>query len=98
MVTLTTELQVDPVVLEPLGVQPAAEPDRAEQLHGGGLEHPRPLPRLAVRAAAVLHDDRVHARQGEEVRQEQAGRPGADDPDLSTLPDGHGGFHPLRTL
>ncbi len=49
VVALPRELQVDPVVLDPLGVQPLADPGRAEQLDGAGLEHAGPLPGLAVR-------------------------------------------------
>jgi hypothetical protein len=70
-------------VFEALGVHPLAEADGAEQLDRAGLEQSGPLPRLAVSPAAVLHHDRVDAAQGEQVGEQQAGRAGADDPDLS---------------
>jgi len=76
------ELQVDPAVLQALGVEPLAQAGRAEQLDGARLEQPRPLPRLAVGAAAGLHDDRLDAAQGKQVGQQEAGRAGADDADL----------------
>jgi hypothetical protein len=48
MVTLTRKLQVDSVVLDPVGVHPLAKPDRAEELNRPGLKHAGPLPGLAV--------------------------------------------------
>jgi hypothetical protein len=61
VVPLPVELQVDPVVLEPFGLQPVAEADRAEHLRGSGFEQPGALARLAVSPAAVLDHDRVDA-------------------------------------
>jgi len=84
VVPLTLELQVDPAVLEALGVHPGAETDRAEQFDRAGLEQPGPLPRLTVGPAAILHHDRVDAAQGEQVGQQQAGGAGSDDADLGT--------------
>jgi len=83
VVPLALELQVDPAVFEALGVQPLAEADGAEQLDRAGLEQAGPLPRLAVGPAAVLHHDGVDATQRQQVREQQAGRAGADDADLS---------------
>ena len=83
MVPLALELQVDPAVFEAFGVHPLAQADRAEQLHRTGLEQAGPLPRLAVGPAAVLHHDGLDAAQGQQVGEQQAGRPGPDDPDLS---------------
>ncbi len=91
MVPFAGELQVDAVVLEPFRVEPPPEPDGAQQLDRGGLEHPGPLPGLAIRPAASLDHDGVDATEGEQVRQKQAGRPGADDADLSTVLNGHAG-------
>ena len=82
MMPLPLELQVDPAVLEPLGVQPVAEADRAQQPHGTGLEQPGSLPRLAVGPAAVLDHHRLDAAQGQQMRKQQAGRAGSDDADL----------------
>ena len=87
MVPLPVELQVDPAVLETLGVHPLAEADRAQQLDGARLEQSGPLPGLAVVPAAVLHHDRVDAAQGQQVGQQQAGRAGPDDADLGARAD-----------
>ena len=43
-----------------------------------------------ARLRALDHDG-VDAAEGEQVRQEQAGRTGADDADLSTVLNGHAG-------
>ena len=85
------ELHVDAVMLKALGVQPAAEPGLAEQFDRGRFQHAGPLPRLAVRPAAVLHAHRVDAAEGKQVREKQAGRPGAHDPDLGALVHCHPG-------
>jgi hypothetical protein len=84
MVPLTFELQVDPAVFEAFGVHPGSEADGAEQLHGAGLEQPRPLPCLAVGPAPVLDHDRVDAAQGQQVRKQQPRWPGPDDAYLGT--------------
>ena len=89
MVPLPRELQVDPAVLETLGVHPLPQADRAEQLDRAGLQQPGALPGLAVGPAAVLYHDRVDAAQGQQVRQQQAGRPGPDDADLRARASAH---------
>jgi hypothetical protein len=43
---------------------------------------------LDVVAAAVLDDDRPDALEVEQMREEEARGPGADDPDLRTLDHG----------
>ena len=83
VVPLALELQVDPAVLEALGVHPAGQADRAEQVDGAGLEQPGPLPRLAVGPAAVLHHDRVDAARAPADGKEQAGDRAA--PTMPTL-------------
>ena len=55
MLPLPGELEVDAAVLQALPVQPAGQAGLAEQGHAAVLEQPGPLPRLAVAAAAVLH-------------------------------------------
>ena len=79
----TLELQVDSAVFEALGVHPVAQADRAEQFYRARLKQAGPLARLAVGPAAVLDHDGVDAAQGQQVREEQAGRAGPDDSDLS---------------
>jgi hypothetical protein len=83
MVPPALELQVDPAVLEALGVHPLAEADRAEQLDRARLEQAGPLPRLAVGPAAVLYHDGVDAAQAQQVREQQACWSSPDDGDLS---------------
>ena len=73
MVPLPAELEVDPAVLQALGVQPGAGPGRAQQVGAALLQHPGPLPGLAVGPAAQLDDHRVDAAQRQQVRQQQAG-------------------------
>jgi hypothetical protein len=84
VVPLPLELEVDPAVLEALGVHPGAQADRAEQLDRAGLEQPGPLPGLAVGPAAVLHHDRVDPAQRQQVGEQQARRAGPDDRDLGS--------------
>jgi hypothetical protein len=79
VVALAGELQVDAGVLEPLGVEPGAEPDPAQEADDVVLEHPCPLPLLDVEPAPVFEDDGVDTGLGEEVAEHEAGRPGADD-------------------
>ncbi len=81
-VALAVEAQLDPVVDEPLAVQPVAQAGVGQQLDRALLEHPGAHPLLHVLAAARLEHDRPDPLEVEEVRQEQAGRPGPDDSDL----------------
>jgi hypothetical protein len=83
VVPLTVELQVDPAVFEALGIHPLAQAYAAEQFDRAGLEQASPLPRLTVGPAPVLHHDRVDAAQSQQVGEQQAGRAGPDDTDLS---------------
>jgi hypothetical protein len=89
MVALAREREVDPVVLQPLGVKPAPEPGIAQQLDSRRLQHARPLTRLAVSPAAGLHHARLDAVQGKQVRQEQARRACSDDADLRAFLHSH---------
>ena len=43
------------------------------------LDHPGPLPRLEIRAAADLYDHGIDAAESEQVRQQQPGRACPDD-------------------
>ena len=90
---LARPLQEDPVVLQPLALEPAADAGLDEQVDGALLEHPGPDPRLDVVAGASLDDDAVDACPGEQLRQQQTGGARADDGDLGTHgaePDGKG--------
>src|SRR6266516_3311614 len=51
-------------------------------LTSNSIAPPAALPGLAVCPAADLHDDRTDAAQRQQVREEQAGRAGPDDPYL----------------
>ena len=82
VVPLAVELQVDAAVLDPLGVHPAGQPELAQQRGDVVLEHAGALAGLDVLAAAVLQDDGVHARPGQQLPEQQPGRAGTDDADL----------------
>jgi hypothetical protein len=92
VVPLPFELQVDPAVGEPFGVQPGAEADRAEHLRGSGFEQPGALARLAVGPAAILDHHRVDAAERQQVGKQQPGRAGSDDADLRARGNGHNAF------
>jgi hypothetical protein len=81
-VPLAVELERDAVVNEPLALEPPPDPGVTEQVDGAVLEHSRPDPRFAVRAAAGLQDHRLDAGVLQQTRQRQPGRACADDPDL----------------
>ena len=82
MVPLPGELKVDAAVLQALPVEPAREPCLAQQPYAAVLQHPGPLPRLAVGAAADLHVQRVDAALREKVGEQQPSRAGPDDANL----------------
>jgi hypothetical protein len=63
VVALASELQVNPVVLNALRVQPLPEPHRAQQFHGARLKQPGALAGLAVRPRPVLDNDGIHPGQ-----------------------------------
>ena len=79
---LAVELELDPVVDDPLALQPLADAGRDEQVDRALLEHPGADPLLDVLAAAALEHDRLDPRLLEQAAERQAGRAGADDPDL----------------
>ena len=79
---LAVELQLDAPVDDPLALHTHADAGVAEEVGGALLQHPRANAMLDVLAAPVLEDDRVDALEVEQVRERQAGRAGADDPDL----------------
>ena len=79
---LAVELELDPVVHQPLAAHAIAHTGLLEQVDRSLLEDSRPDPVLAVLAAARLEDHRVDALQLQELRQHQAGRACADDADL----------------
>ena len=69
-------------MLVALAVQPLAQPGRAQQVDGRLLQDARPDPARDVLLRAGLHDHRLHPLGGQQVREQHAGRPGADDRDL----------------
>ena len=84
-VALSVELQLDPVVDDPLALQPVADAGAHEQVDGALLEHAGADAVLDVVAAPVLEHNRLDPFQLEQPRERQARRPGADDPDLRAL-------------
>ena len=81
VVTLALELEVDPVVHDPLALEPGAGADLAKEVGVPLLDHAGADPLLAVLAASRLDDDRLDPLGLEDPRQGEAGRPGADDAD-----------------
>ena len=76
------EAQLEALVHEPLALEPLAQPGGLEQVDRALLEHAGAHALLDVVAAARLEHDRLDAVAGEQVAEEQAGRPAADDADL----------------
>ena len=81
-VTGALELELEPVVGEPLLVQACADADLGQQLDGPVLEDARAHAALDVLPAAGLEHDGVDPLQVEELRQHETGRAGAHDRDL----------------
>ena len=61
-----------------------AEPNLAQQRNGAGLEHAGANPFQHVRAGLALQHDAIDAVAVENVGEQQARRPAADDGDLCT--------------
>ena len=81
-VALARELELDPVVDEPLALQPLARACLHEEVDDRLLDHPGADARLDVLAAAVFEDHRLDALELEEVAEREPGRAGADDAHL----------------
>ena len=80
--TPAVEAQLDAVVDQPLGLDPVRQAGRAEDIDDALLENARPHARDHVFLGAILEHDRLDALLVEQVREQQAGRSGADDADL----------------
>src|SRR5207342_664313 len=76
---LALELQVNPVVDEPLAIHSLADADGAKEVDGPLLEHASTKPFLDVRPVAALDDDGVDALTMEQVAEGEPGRSGPDD-------------------
>jgi hypothetical protein len=70
---------------EPLAQQSLPHPDFVQQVDCALLEDAGSDSLLDVLSAPVLENDRVDARQMEELRQHEPGGTGTDDPDLRAL-------------
>ena len=81
-VTRSLELELEPVVGQPLLAQACPDADLRQQLDGSVLEHARADAALDVVAAAGLEHDGIDPRQVEEVRQHETGRARPHDRDL----------------
>ena len=82
VVALAAELEMDAAVDDALPVGALADARVAEQVDRALLEHAGADPVLDVVAAAALEHDRLDARAVEQLGEREAGRAGADDPDL----------------
>jgi hypothetical protein len=85
-VPLAVELELDPVVDDPLALQAIADARGDEEIGGALLEDARTDPRLDVLAASVLENDALDALALEEPREGQPGGAGPDDADLRAQP------------
>ncbi len=83
--TAPVEPELDTAVHQPLAQQPVPDADLHEQVHRPLLEHAGPNAALDVLPAPGLEDHRVDAEPVQQVGEDEAGRPGADDPDLRSL-------------
>ena len=83
-VALPAEPQLDAVMDQALAQQPLPRTRADQRVHGALLEHAGPHPVLDVLAAAGLEHDGLDAAQPQQVGEQEPGRPGADDCDLST--------------
>ena len=79
---LAVELELDPVVDDPVALHPLADAGLGEQVGDALLQDSRADPRLDVVAAPVLEHDRVDPLQVEQVREHEARGAGTDDADL----------------
>ncbi len=83
---LPPEPQLDAVMDQALAQHPLPRARADESVHRALLQHAGPHPVLHVVAAAGLQHHRLDAAQVQQVGQQQPGRPGADDRDLSAHP------------
>ena len=67
----------------PSRLDPGAEPGGAQQVDAGALQDPGPDPRRDVLLGARLDDDRLDPVLREQVGEQQAGRAGPDDGNVS---------------
>ncbi len=81
-VALARELELDPVVDEPLALQPLARAGLHEEVDDRLLDDPGTDARLDVLATPVFEDHRVDALELEEVAERESGRTCADDAHL----------------
>ena len=76
---LAVELELDPVVDDPLAQHAVSHAGLDEEIRRPLLEHAGADPVLDVVAAPVLEDDGFDPLELEQPGQRQPGRPGADD-------------------
>src|SRR4029453_5801225 len=88
-VPLAAEREVEALVPESLGGEPAAKARLPHAIHRVLLEDAGPHALDHVRLAADVHGDRLDAGALEQVAEKQPGRAGADDPDGDAV-NGHG--------
>ena len=77
-VTAAAEAQLDSMVREAFALQALADAGFDQKIDGALLQHAGAHTVLDVFAVATLDHDRVDAREMQQMRQQQAGRPRAD--------------------
>jgi len=83
-VTAAPEAQLDPMVNQAFGFYPLANPHLGEQIDRSLLQHAGTDTLLRILAAAIFNDDGVNPLQISKVREHEASRPGANNPDLGS--------------
>ena len=89
-VTHAAESQIDALVCVPLPQHPVRYPGVDQQPHAVGLEDARAYGLLDLPAAPDVDGDGVDPGPREQMRQHQAGRTGAHDPDSGARDLPHG--------
>ena len=82
VVTLAAKTEVQPLMRQAFALQPFAHAHLDHQIDGALLQHPGAHALDHILLAAVFNDDRIDALQVQQVSQQQAGGPGADDANL----------------
>jgi hypothetical protein len=82
-VSLSAKAQFDAVMRDSFASQPGPQALGTQQINRTLFEHTCPDALLDVLATARLQDDGINIFEVQQVRKQQAGWPGPDDPNLS---------------
>jgi len=79
---LAAEAKLDPVVNQALALQPRADAGIVQQIDAALFQHACPNAMLDIVASTILDHRRFDPLPLQQMSEQQAGRPGADDPEL----------------